>query len=124
MTGQDGQFPVQDTTERKRAEDSLRVREALFEVLTENSYDLIRLHELDGRSIYANPAVVQLLGEEPANLFDDIHPEDLEKGQQWWQHILTGGETGSNGVSTTLPVAGIGLNREDRSCSTRGGRAS
>jgi PAS domain S-box-containing protein len=34
---------------------------------------------------------VQLLGEEPANLFDDIHPEDLEKGQQWWQHILTGG---------------------------------
>lgn len=91
MTSQDGQSPVQDITERKRAEDSLREREALFEVLTENSYDLIRLHELDGRSIYASPAVVQLLGEEPANLFDDIHPEDLEKGQQWWQHILTGG---------------------------------
>src|SRR3954469_20938584 len=75
MTGQDGQFPVQDITERKRAEDSLCVREALFEVLTENSYDLIRLHELDGRSIYANPAVVQLLGEESANLFHDIHPQ-------------------------------------------------
>jgi PAS domain S-box-containing protein len=82
---------VQDITERKRAEYSLCEREALFEVLTENSYDLIRLHELDGRSIYASPAVVQLLGEEPANLFDNIHPEDLGNGRQWWQHILTGG---------------------------------
>ena len=82
---------VQDITERKRAEDSLREREALFEVLTENSDDLIRLHELDGRSIYASPAVLRLLGENPANLFDDIHPEDLENGRQWWQHILTGG---------------------------------
>ena len=65
--------------------------QTLFEVLTENSDDLIRLHELDGRSIYASPAVLRLLGENPANLFDDIHPEDLENGQQWWQHILTGG---------------------------------
>ncbi|MGE5139360.1 MAG: PAS domain S-box protein, partial [Rudaea sp.] len=83
---------VQDITERKRAEDSLREHEALFEVLTENSYDLIRLHELDGRSIYASRAVVQLLGKNPANLFDDIHSEDLENGRQWWQHILTGGK--------------------------------
>jgi len=82
---------VQDITERKRAEDSLREREALFEVLTENSDDLIRLHEFDGRSIYASPAVLRLLGENPANLFDDIHPDDLENGRQWWQHILTGG---------------------------------
>jgi PAS domain S-box-containing protein len=82
---------VQDITERKRAEDSLPEREALFEVLTENSDDLIRLHELDGRSIYASPAVLRLLGKNPANLFDDIHPEDLENGRQWWQHILTGG---------------------------------
>jgi PAS domain S-box-containing protein len=82
---------VQDITERKRAEDSLREREALFEVLTENSDDLIRLHELDGRSIYASPAVLRLLGENPANLFENIHPEDLENGRQWWQHILTGG---------------------------------
>ena len=65
--------------------------QTLFEVLTENSADLIRLHELDGRSIYASPAVLRLLGENPANLFDDIHPEDLENGRQWWQHILTGG---------------------------------
>ncbi len=65
--------------------------QTLFEVLTENSDDLIRLHELDGRSIYASPAVLRLLGENPANLFDDIHPEDLENGRQWWQHILTGG---------------------------------
>lgn len=91
MTSQDGQSPVQDITDRKRAEESLREREALFEVLTENSDDLIRLHELDGRSIYASPAVLRLLGGNPANLFDDIHPEDLENGQQWWQHILTGG---------------------------------
>ena len=63
----------------------------LFEVLTENSDDLIRLHEPDGRSVYASPAVVQFLGEEPANQFDHIHPEDLERGRQWWQHILTGG---------------------------------
>jgi len=69
----------------------LREREALFEVLTESSYDLIRLHELDGRSIYANRAVMQLLGENPANLFDSFHPEDLANGRQWWQHILTGG---------------------------------
>ncbi len=65
--------------------------QTLFEVLTENSDDLIRLHELDGRSIYASPAVLRLLGKNPANLFDDIHPEDLENGRQWWQHILTGG---------------------------------
>jgi PAS domain S-box-containing protein len=49
----------EDITERKNAEEALwrseqklHERDELFRILTENANDLIRVHELDGRSIY------------------------------------------------------------------------
>ena len=61
--------------------------QTLFEVLTENSDDLIRLHELDGRSIYASPCPCCGSWARIREPLDDVHPEDLENGRQWWQHI-------------------------------------
>jgi PAS domain S-box-containing protein len=81
-----------EEAERPRAEGTLREHDELFRLLAENAHDLIRLHQHDGRSVYASPSVVQFLGKEPAELFDPIHSDDLEKGRQWWQNILSGGK--------------------------------
>ena len=79
-------------SEGKQDKEAARQGEELYRLLAENSNDLIRLHQLDGRSVYASPSVVQFLGTEPTDMLDPIHPDDLEKGRRWWQHILSGGK--------------------------------
>jgi two-component system, cell cycle sensor histidine kinase and response regulator CckA len=83
-----------DITERKRSEAALREREALYRIFTEDATDLVRLLDLDGRVIYASPAVSRLLGRVPAHQFDFIHPEDAEASRRWWQGALAGSQEG------------------------------
>jgi PAS domain S-box-containing protein len=82
--------PGPDEGERPHAQEVLRAHDALYSLLTEYASDFIRLHELDGRSIYGSRSVDRLFGQTPASIFDFVHPEDLEPGRCWWQQVLAG----------------------------------
>ncbi|MCX6020498.1 MAG: PAS domain S-box protein, partial [Chloroflexi bacterium] len=70
-----------DITERRRAEETLRLREASFRLLTEHATDIIARHAPDGLFLYASPACTRLLGYLPEelvgrSLFDLVHPDE------------------------------------------------
>lgn len=54
--------------ELRRSSDALRAREHEFRALVEHSPDLVARYDTDLRRTYVNPALVQLLGAEPATL--------------------------------------------------------
>lgn len=70
-------------TEQRLAQQRLEESEELFRLLSENSKDLISLHEPNGRYIYVSKACKELLGYEPEELIghmpDEIlHPDDMD----------------------------------------------
>jgi PAS domain S-box-containing protein len=73
-----------------RSEQELHEREELYQLLTDNANDFIRMHDLNGRSIYASPSVERLYGRKPTYLFEFAHPDDIESGRQWWTRVLAG----------------------------------
>ena len=67
--------------EKKQAEEDLRVSEARYRLIAENSFDLIGLLDLEGKILYASPSHFRVLGYQPdelrhTNIFDALHPED------------------------------------------------
>jgi PAS domain S-box-containing protein len=73
---------LRDITERKLAEEKLRIQEEQFRTLAEQSSDIILLVDTKGTILYENPAADKLLGYDPhdrvgLNAFQEIHPEDL-----------------------------------------------
>ena len=86
---------VRDLTERRRAEEEVRVRERQFRLLAENSIDLISRHDPEGRYAYASPACRELLGYEPEELvgvlaYDLIHPGDHASVRKVHAALLAG----------------------------------
>lgn len=72
-----------DITAEKLAKERLEQREELYRLLSENSKDLICLHEVDGTYIYLSSAVKELLGYTSNELigtspYDLVHPDDLK----------------------------------------------
>ncbi len=69
-----------DLTERKRAEEGLRDREAMISALVETSRDWIWSMDMNGVHTYSNPAVRDILGYEAAEVvgstLDLMHPDD------------------------------------------------
>jgi len=78
LWGGDRQFQViyQDITERKRAEQTLRL-------VTDNMSDMIRVTDFQGVNLYTSPSHFTVLGYKPEervgkSAFDIVHPDDLE----------------------------------------------
>lgn len=73
-----------DISETKKAERELQIRERRFRALVENGADAVAILNEEGKTIYASPSTVNILGytDEEAmrlNLFDIIHPEDQKE---------------------------------------------
>ena len=71
-----------DITERKKADEKLRIEEQRFRILTELSSDIIALVNADGKIIYENPALQNILGLKPEDrkgksIFERLHPDDF-----------------------------------------------
>ena len=72
---------VQDITERKRSEEALQQREALFRAVVENTYDGILLIEKDRRIAYVSPSHKRVSGYSPedaqgSEALSYVHPDD------------------------------------------------
>jgi diguanylate cyclase (GGDEF)-like protein/PAS domain S-box-containing protein len=71
-----------DVEEMRRTAEELATSEAYFRLLTENSRDLVRTHDLEAKALYVSPSVERMLGY-TANEFlaiaplSLVHPDDL-----------------------------------------------
>ncbi|HKI53120.1 MAG TPA: PAS domain S-box protein, partial [Anaerolineales bacterium] len=86
---------IQDITERKLVEESLQESQKLFSIAFEYAPIGIALVAPDGHWIRANHALLKLIGYTEEELlgktFQDItHPDDLEKGLNYVNQMLTG----------------------------------
>jgi two-component system, cell cycle sensor histidine kinase and response regulator CckA len=89
--GGSGRVQPCSKAERNLTEERLRDRDELVRVLTEHANDFIRVHDIDGRSVYASPSVLRLYGREPATMFELAHPEDAEACRRWWGKVVADG---------------------------------
>ena len=72
-----------DITDKKLTEEKLRQQEEQYKLVSENTGDVIGLHNLDGSFVFISPSIYGLLGlttEEAveAHPFKYIHPDDRE----------------------------------------------
>ena len=103
--------PASADPERRNAKAALREHDELFRLLAEHASDLIRLHTLDGGSVYASRSVERFYGRVPAAVFDGTHPEDIETCKRWWKEVLAGGRQRLPGASATPLGTGDGWKR-------------
>jgi PAS domain S-box-containing protein len=74
---------VRDITERKKIEEKLYEEEQLLRILTDQSSDIIVLISAEGKIIYENKAVENILGYKTGERiggspYDNIHPDDVD----------------------------------------------
>jgi PAS domain S-box-containing protein len=75
---------VRDISEKKEGARVLAESETRFRALIQNSSDIIRILDKDGRIVYESPSAERILGYPPGHQIgrdpmEDIHPEDLER---------------------------------------------
>ncbi|MEO9804190.1 MAG: PAS domain S-box protein [Reichenbachiella sp.] len=75
---------ARDLSENKTLKQELEVKESLYKLVSENSQDLIALHEPDGTYKFISLSCKDLIGYDPVEMvgkspYDFIHPEDVLK---------------------------------------------
>ncbi|MCP4537618.1 MAG: PAS domain S-box protein [Chloroflexi bacterium] len=86
-----------DTTERVRAEESLRESEEKFRSLAENSQDYIMRYDEKCRHVYENPAALRVSGFSEEDIIGKTHREagfDAELSNLWEEKIIRVFKTG------------------------------
>jgi diguanylate cyclase (GGDEF)-like protein/PAS domain S-box-containing protein len=86
--------------ERVRASQALRESETRFRLIAENSSDVIMLHDVDGRVVYASPSCERLLGFLPEEMprmspFATVHQEDVDRLVRHFNQLRQGDPAGS-----------------------------
>jgi PAS domain S-box-containing protein len=89
---------ITDLTERRNAEEALRLREEQFRFLADNTTDMISQHTLDEKLLYVTPSVYSILGYEPDELLRgdvafEVHPDDIAALSASAYELLLEGET-------------------------------
>ena len=84
---------LQDITQRKNVEETLRQSEKRFRALIENGLDDISLLAVDGTLLWESPSTIRNLGYAPheylgRNIFEIMHPEDLEWTRSTYVKLL------------------------------------
>jgi PAS domain S-box-containing protein len=84
---------IRDVTERRKAEEKLRLSEEYFRALMENSLDAVTIMNEDGTIRYESPSYERLLGFKPeervgGGLYERIHPDDITRVAELFAEFL------------------------------------
>lgn len=87
-----------DVTELKKAALELEKSQEKFKVITESTFDIITLINLDGLIEYASPAYETISGFSiqdtlGTSLSENVHPEDAETLQESLESLISGGKS-------------------------------
>lgn len=86
-----------DLTGTRTAEQALVRSEDRFRALIEGSHDVVVLFSSEGVPLYATDSLYTIIGYRPdefvgrADTFEDIHPDDRERVNELFAHIVAGG---------------------------------
>ncbi len=83
---------IRDVSEARDAERQLAASEQRLRALVSGSWDVITLHDAEGRYLYCSPAVTTMLGWHPDELLNTdalslIHPDDVSAAESFWKLI-------------------------------------
>jgi len=82
-----------DISQRKRDEEALRISEARFRTVVENSSDGIIFCSADGTIVFRSPSYTRINGYSPEErlghkAMETVHPDDQEKLNQKWRQLI------------------------------------
>ena len=95
-----------DISDRKLAETTLRATETRFRALIQNSSDIIRILDRNGRILYESPSSERILGYPPGYMIgrdplESIHTDDFERVKNDFKEVI--GQTNS-GTTTEFRI--------------------
>jgi PAS domain S-box-containing protein len=84
---------IRDITERKRADEVLRTAETRFRALIQNSSDIIRILDVQGRVVYESASAERILGYPSGFMtgrdpMEYVHPDDFERVKNDFGEVL------------------------------------